>query len=392
MFVIGEPEILIENGRALLRASTTCEEYPEDHLWFSTSPDYADYLCADRADGFLAAVLPYAMLQHHDIRINGPISERLYYTITEYLLPALHRKLPALHEVNIECDIESAKLPNAGGVGTGISCGVDSLFTVARHTRDQCPPGYRLTHLTFHDVGSHGTTGTKAAHLARERQTLTREFASEIGLPLIPIDTNLSTLVEACGVTYEQIHTYLNAGCAMSLQKLFDTYYYSSTHPVDAFALRLDFCSHYDSYSLPLLSTNQLDIFSAGTPYSRVEKTRYLVDYEPSHRFLNVCMAAGKNCSSCFKCLRTLLTLDALGALETYRAVFDLDIYARHRARYVVEVMRRDDEFSRDIRALMQETGFHIPRREYLYHVLRRAAGRSKVARKLHSLLRGRSR
>lgn len=387
MFVISKPELLIENERTLLRASTTCEGYPEDHLWFSASSDYADYLSAERADAFLAAVLPYAMMKQHDIRIDGPVSERLYYTVTEYLVPALHRKFPSLRDVKIECDLDNSTLPNAGAVGTGISCGVDSLFTVARHTSDQCPPGFRLTHLTFHDSGSHGLSSDRSEQLARERLALAREFASEMGLPLVVIDTNLSTLVKAAGVDYKQMHTYLNAGCVLALQRLFRAYYYSSTFPVHAFEFTFDTTSHYDSYSLPLLSTDQLDIFSAGTPHSRVEKTRYLVDYEPSHRFLNVCVTAGENCSCCPKCLRTLVTLDALGALETYRDVFDLDIYARHRAKHVVEAMRGDDEWSSDIRALMNETGFTPSTTQYLYYSLRQAVATSSAGRKLHSML-----
>lgn len=42
----------------------------------------------------------------------------------------------------------------------------------------------------------------------------------------------------------------------------------------------------------------------------------------------------GKNCGRCEKCTRTLLALDALGALDKYRDVFDVDYYLSHKQSY----------------------------------------------------------
>ena len=390
---VGRPELICSEQKMVLRAPIACEcgKLP-DHLWFATGPEYGHYLVEERGDAFLVAVLIHALREKHDIRLLALISERLFYSVTEYLIPALHRALPTLGQISIDCELDSTVWPNARAVGAGNSCGVDSMFTVAKHTSPTCPAGFRLTHLTFHDCGSHRRhLFSVDPGLADDRRELTSQFAREIGLPQVSVDTNLNTLPEAINLPFEQMHTYLNTACALALQKLFKTYYYSSSFPADVFRFTLADSAYYDTFTLPLLATEQLSFSAAGKAYSRAEKMQQLMEYEPSHSFLNVCTTALENCSSCEKCLRTLVAIELLGGLDVYEEVFDLETYAKHRSRHVVDVLKRDGHYYQEIRELMQETGssLRVPMMEYLLYSLRRKVADVPVVQRLYYALRG---
>ena len=91
--------------------------------------------------------------------------------------------------------------------------------------------------------------------------------------------------------------------------------------------------------SLPLLSTHNLRIYSEGEGMTRMEKLKAVVNYAPSYKYLNVCLKEGDNCGTCEKCVRTLLGLDALGALDKYTEVFDVDYYRKHKKWYLQQLL-----------------------------------------------------
>ena len=106
-----------------------------------------------------------------------------------------------------------------------------------------------------------------------------------------------------------------------------------------------------------------------------------------------MCVTEADNCSACDKCLRTLLTLEVLGVLERYRAVFDLDVYARHRDRFIATVLAEHagDNALRDLHALLQARAFPIPpaaRRRARALALRRVLGRLPGLKTLYRVVR----
>lgn len=91
--------------------------------------------------------------------------------------------------------------------------------------------------------------------------------------------------------------------------------------------------------SLPLLSTKNLRIYSEGEGMSRLMKLKDVVNYPPSYKYLNVCLETSKNCGVCEKCVRTLLEIDALGQLEKYKDVFDIEYYKKHKQWYLTQML-----------------------------------------------------
>ncbi len=282
MLTIYPPEIHIDGDTARIEAVYDCDG-KKNTLWFATDVKYREYLCHERADAFLVALLLHAMQQHHDIRVLASISTRLYYSLTHYMIPAFRHMRPDFKEVRITCDqLDNTLLPNAGGVGTGVSCGIDSLYTIMEHTTEDCPADYRLTHLVFFNAGSSGI-GEAGRKLYRERLLHMQSFAKESGLPIIPMDSNIDDI---CDLPFVSKYTFSTVACALTLQKLFANYYYSSGAPVYRFRFQFDEAATYDVLSLSMLSTNDTTFFPAGTVKYRIEKTDALTNYPLSYRYL----------------------------------------------------------------------------------------------------------
>lgn len=366
MLTIHHPEIIERENETVLQAKFECGN-TKDTLWFSTTKDFGRYLCHERGDAFLVAMLLYAMKRGEDIHILAPISERLYYTLTKHFAKVIADMFPGYHRVQIIAEIDTGQLENAGGVGTGLSCGIDSFCTVIEHTDESCPPDYRLTHLTFFNVGASGDYGgERARDLFHQRIEAVRPCADELHLPLVTLDSNIN---EILGMNFVQTHTYRNVAAVLALQKLFRIYYYSSSSTLQQFELNPSYSSHSDIYTLNMLSTNTAEFFSSGEIYSRVEKTDIVSTHPLSYKYLNVCVAAEKNCSRCRKCQRTLVTLDVLGKLDLYDRVFNLNDYQMHRSKYFGLVMGgwKNDLYMKEIHDTIKQNNFHVPFGAYLY-------------------------
>ena len=100
-------------------------------VWIEVDKKYEPYLCTERADAFVIGFLHYAMSHNHDIICEVPMGEYLYYQITTYLIDAIAKGSPLMHNIKITADVDQNDLPCGGKVGTGISCGIDSLHVLA---------------------------------------------------------------------------------------------------------------------------------------------------------------------------------------------------------------------------------------------------------------------
>lgn len=64
----------------------TSENYPpvewrfdDSGLWFAVPSDIKSYLCTDRGDAFVVAMLWYAMITGSDIESEAPMSEKMVF-------------------------------------------------------------------------------------------------------------------------------------------------------------------------------------------------------------------------------------------------------------------------------------------------------------------------
>jgi hypothetical protein len=334
MFVIDAPAIRETETGIRLEAPITIKGETRV-AYFEVDAPHGAYLTLDRADPFLVAFFFYALRLGEDIEVKAPVSEPLHYHISSVLMDFLVSIYPehAYRPVRLLAPTITTPVANQGAVGTGVSCGIDSLTTIFRHHVHPLP-SMALTHLCYFDTGSHGRPGEeKMEELFVARRKLALNFGSAIGLPVVEVRSNLSELMPlAFGLT----HTYLNAAAVLALQPLFSTYYYASGASILDFLASNSDPAYFDTYLLPLLSTRSLRLYAAEENLGRIAKTRVVIANPLSRRFLNVCNVEARNCGTCNKCIRTLLALDALGVVEQYGEVFDLDSYKSLRDNHLV--------------------------------------------------------
>lgn len=355
---IGRPEIVLENGEAVYRVSVDSQKGKEV-LWYRLNDSFAD-LVSPSCDAALAALLLPAMANGEDVIVEGPISEKLLFNLTRYQV-LLQRIMPDLCQVRIAAEEVSSFPITSRGVATGFSGGIDSFCVLADYHYQCALDGFKITHLLFNNVGSHGRGGEQ---LSRKRYERLLPVAQSLGLPFIMINSNLSSFYDK-GLGFINTATARNASVALLLQKGIRRYLYaSSNHYRDLYTgPALD---AYDTVILPLLSTECIESFSVGSEYTRVEKTIKVAELPDSYRALDVCVNSRNvgpyvNCSECWKCLRVLATLEIAGLLERYSAVFDLDKYRRKRLVYFAKLLTGNSDMLREIISYGNEKKFAWP-------------------------------
>jgi len=333
------------------------------YLWYAVDKRYKQYITTEKMDAFVVGLLLFAMRHKEDMEIDGAISERLYHNLSNCYMHILREVIPSLHIINIlPRSLDEGKSYRCmNGVGTGFSGGIDSFCTVFDYLFNNTLSNYRITHLLFNNVGSHGEwDGSTARNLFNQRYDLLKSFAKEMGLEFIKVGSNLSEFLQ---FNFPLSHSPRNLSSVLLFQKLFSKYYYSGgVRYRDCFIGPSNDIAYSDPATVHLLSTETLECISVGSQYSRVEKTMKVSELESSYRWLNVCWfpdTRGANCSVCSKCCRTLLSLEILGKLENYRSVFDLDKYRKVRNGYIRHILRnRNVSFQKEIIEYAKKVGF----------------------------------
>lgn len=364
-----------KNGDVKLSVSIQSERLGLKELWFSTPMKYEKYLCKTRMDGFLVGMLFPAMQYGENIHVNGCVSEKLLFNLNNFVVPLILTFSPSCKKITISAEETSANRLDGYGVGAGFSGGVDSFCTIYDHFELEQSPSHKINSFLFLNVGSHGGGEQEdrlefAKKKFQVRYNYLKKFPEEIGLDLIPLDSNLHafhpwghqktcTLTMVSGILLLEafFKKYYCASLGWSYSEIFQ--YYKTDLDKDI--------AMFDPALLPLLSTESLDFIPDGWQYTRVDKTLRIINYAPVRKYLNVCVSghdAMDNCSVCPKCCRTLMTLNSIGRLEQFKQVFDIDIYKKTKERrYIYEQMllKNSDPFARGNIELAMQNGIKIP-------------------------------
>jgi hypothetical protein len=377
--IIRTPELIVENGTCMYSVRVDRSGGVQT-LWFCLDEKYSR-LVSERSDAALAALLIPAMSKGEDIFIEGTVSEKLYFNLSGPYQAVIKQIIPSLAPVRIiPSEIHPANI-TGNGIALGFSGGIDSFCALADHFFTKVPPGFRITHLLFNNVGSHepGETGRK---LFQKRYERLHPVTDRMGLPLISIDSNMDTFYDT--LDFQQTHTQRNASVALLLQQGIRRFYYASGyHYSDIFIGASPDMGYSDPVTLPLLSTESLDLISTGSQYTRVEKTLKVAQIDESYQSLDVCVDGtirrNANCSRCYKCKRTMLTLDIAGFLDRYAEVFDIGTYRQVREKYIAEVLCSKNPYMREISDFMKRTGYPVPLRSRIYRYARSIPGAKKI-------------
>ena len=129
---ISAPRIESESGKSKLIFNLEDPIKGIYPLYFEVNSKYEQYLTSELSDSALVCVLFYAMENDYDIVCEGKVSERIYNQLTNYFIPGISQNISHYKKINIQCETSDIEFhPQA--VGTGMSCGVDSFYTVLKN-------------------------------------------------------------------------------------------------------------------------------------------------------------------------------------------------------------------------------------------------------------------
>jgi hypothetical protein len=301
-------------------------------LWYEVDEEYKQYLCTERADAFLIGLLPYAMAHSSTsdplvVVCEAPVSEQLFYQLNVHYIPTLVRCIDWYHNIIIKCNLNHTKLDSLNAVGTGVSGGVDSWYTLLK-SKQENSPRYQITHGAYFEFDPEGIFDDE---LQNEMRKMAKNICVEYGITFINIKSNICK--DVYHVAHEAIITCMLLSYIIVLQKMFSIFYISSSYPYRNFKI-LDYSSeHYELLNVHCLSNENLSFYTPGSEVTRYEKTEYIADYDLPKRYLMVCRDPKvengilKNCSRCSKCTRTMIQLDLAGKLDYFYDVFNVKAY-----------------------------------------------------------------
>lgn len=325
----------------------------DEELIINVNEFTLQYLTLDRIDAIVLGLLPFAMKNSCDFVSDNPISSELYYVLKFHYIPTICGIHSELHSVKILAPVIDRPdkvdgIPKM--VATGISCGVDSLYTIWNNAHADIPKSMKFNTLCFFNVGAAMKSSKELrTELVKGRLDLAKSFATEYNYNFVFIESNIHLLIHKHGgYSHIAYHTFMALFCIYLIQKAIHLYEYSSGYPAKDFSLMdINYSARYDLFTLAQMSINGMHLYSGGAEKSRLEKMSALVNWEPAQKYLNVCVNSVKNDNKCFKCVRTMLEIDAVGDIDKFNRVFDVAFYRQNykaylRRLFIDAVLKRD--------------------------------------------------
>ncbi len=352
--------------------------YTERTLYFEIDKKFSYMFADDTYDAFVLVPLYLAMLHKQDLHIRGKISAKLYQNIKWYVQKIWCDFYDELSPVTLTVDGFAAPPKKRGKlIGTGISCGVDSLSTIYDHFVRERDPDFRINALFYFNCGIFGEFGdAKFLELTLNRNEPGKRAAKDLGLPCYYVNSNLHAFRKI--VDMNKLNFIAVYSCALSLGNAVSRYYVSSGTNYQEIK---QFNDHYhnadmsgfcESYLVPLIQTERTELIVDGCQYRRVDKLKNIADWDVAQKYLNVCWGYtpdGSNCGLCPKCLRTLLPLEILGKLDDFAAVFDVERYREISFNYKIRCLQNygKDPFEIENVDFARENNFPMPTKHDAY-------------------------
>ena len=314
---------------------------PGSNLWFSVPAKYAEYLCPERSNAFVIALLWYAMVAQSDIRFEAPMSRQLYDGLTQKLIPAVMKE--AGTQISLIGPVTSDKVSGEHGVVSGMSCGADSLYTLHCYGSDDAPANVKLTHLMYCELEylfSRAVPPYDIDQIFYKQELLNSEtvknaeaIAERHHMPFLYIRSNLDRDYYRGGLIFTGMYRFL--ACALALERLFSVYIVSSSGNADQVEEISLFSptQHYENLICASCGTEKLH-YMISDHITRVDKIRAIADDADFRDFASVCFNTDENvsnCGECYGCMKTMIPLDILGKLDRFEKPFDTAKYYANR-------------------------------------------------------------
>jgi hypothetical protein len=303
---------------------------PTTDIYFETDAEFADSLTCNPHAFLVASLIPALHHGEQRITIEGEVCPELRDGLLAVMTLMRHWYYePDKQLVRIESKTRTKVLTPGKSERTGvfISGGLDS-FAALRSNRLNFPPEHSGS---FKDgIVVYGFHMQEPADFRQVLDSLS-EVAQEVGITPIPIYTNLVTLGNGWNLWENELFGAAFAAVAHSLARRFTTVALASAG--FCFPKRLD---PHGSHPLidPNYSSSDLRICHDGIALSRLDKARFIADWDFALKRLRVCnktmsvRSEALNCGKCEKCIRTMLGLLALGVLHKVQVFPTHDVSA----------------------------------------------------------------
>jgi hypothetical protein len=359
---IGKPYIQIIESKALLCSLIETPQMSKV-LFYEVSQKFADYFLVDRCDCFLLGLLHTAMFENYDIECEAPITEELFFQLTNFYIPTLSSNMSDMNSIHIYGKTIPSPIEKGDGVLTGNSGGVDSLYTILKYTKEKYD-NFGVTHIIFNNIYFEDNNAERMRKLFERDCIEKSQLANETNLEFISLFTNLYEFYKHPGI-FNHYFALQYIGAAYCLAKLFKVFYFSSSFPVNKFSINekeIVSSARFDIFTLDCASTSFLKIYSAGTEVDRLEKMNFICDKPETKKHLQVCaveQGAGYtkenkkfNCGFCNKCGRTISLLYARNLLNEYEPIFDLTYFYTNKAKFIGRTLATDQKlFSKIVKS-----------------------------------------
>lgn len=297
-------------------------------LYFEVESKYEQYLVTEVSDACVVCLLLYAMENKYDLICDGAVSERLLYQLNEYLIPAISSNIGCYHKISIAAKSKDIHF-DGKAVGTGLSCGVDSFYSVLKNLEHNDDSALRITHLCFFNAGATGMFGGEhARRVYRDRSNRFRKVASELKCSYLECDSNMNEFLHQ---EHEKTHVFRTLCIPLALQKLFSVYYFSSSYKYSEFKFSDFDPAYYEILILPNISNQNVRFVEVGGETTRQGKVQYISNFDITYKELNACIDGVENCHTCRKCRRTMLNLYISNRLDLYNKVFDVEWFKKNK-------------------------------------------------------------
>jgi len=275
-------------------------------LWFRFPAEYLPSV-TELADPLVTAMVFPAMSSAMDVRVHGSVSRSLLRNLAEFQTAWNCWRPDRYHAVDISADEEVTERTEVSDRAVAaFSGGLDSCFSVWRHTRGDCG---RLRQnlkaaLMVHgfDIPLHETDV-----FARAAEN-SRAIVRSVGLEFIPMACNF----RAFGTDWEDEHGAALASCLSLFSAGFSIGVIAGSHVYDT----LLFPWGSNPLTDPMLSSDTFSIIYDAAGVSRLQKAQGVSEWDEALRLLRVCWKGqhkDRNCGRCLRCIATALCFAAMG-------------------------------------------------------------------------------
>lgn len=351
MLRVGIPYVTELEGKTRLEAELKVEGKEPYAAYLEVDKAHGVFFTPEVSDYLLVMLLLYAMEHEYDMVFDGDITEGLYHRVTGYLIPAISKNIKKYKSIRVSCRSLVNYRFHGEHVGTGLSCGVDSLYTVLKTAERSMESGLQINSYSFFNVGSNGDYGGEwARKLYQNRWALAEKAAQKLGHELLTVDSNFSEFLQQ---DYLATCAFRILAVPLAFQRYYKRYYCSSSYEYSDFAFKEYSASRYDPLIMLSLSTDNITFELVGGETTRYGKMKYISQFDITKEILNVCVIDAENCSKCNKCKRTMLEIYLVGNLDEFNKVFDVEYFYKHKRGFFWWAL--ENRKDTDVREIVQE-------------------------------------